>query len=73
MEDINNILNSGEVRSPKTKYFWIWYHYALGRRNHDHVVFVLQVPNLFEPEEYEQVIIGTRPHAKEAGIAEGDR
>ncbi|KAJ7377616.1 Dynein heavy chain 6, axonemal [Desmophyllum pertusum] len=43
LEDINNILNSGEV------------------------------PNLFEPEEYEQVLNGTRPHAKEAGVPEGDR
>ncbi|EDO27355.1 predicted protein, partial [Nematostella vectensis] len=43
LEDINNILNSGEV------------------------------PNLFEPEEYEAVLNGTRPLAKEAGIPEGDR
>ncbi|XP_033099985.1 dynein heavy chain 6, axonemal-like [Anneissia japonica] len=43
LEDINNILNSGEV------------------------------PNLFESDEYEQVIIGTRPAAKEAGIPEGNR
>ncbi|XP_015770017.1 PREDICTED: dynein heavy chain 6, axonemal-like [Acropora digitifera] len=43
LEDINNILNSGEV------------------------------PNLFEPEEYEQVLNGTRPFAKEAGVPEGDR
>ena len=43
LEDINNMLNSGEV------------------------------PNLFEPDEYERVIIGCRPGAKEAGIAEGNR
>jgi dynein heavy chain len=43
LEDINNILNSGEV------------------------------PNLFEPDEYEKVVIGCRPAAKEAGIAEGNR
>ncbi|XP_054751474.2 dynein axonemal heavy chain 6-like isoform X1 [Lytechinus pictus] len=43
LEDINNILNSGEV------------------------------PNLFEPEEYERVIIGCRPAAKELGIPEGNR
>ncbi|XP_056004113.1 dynein axonemal heavy chain 6-like isoform X1 [Ostrea edulis] len=43
LEDINNILNSGEV------------------------------PNLFEPDEYEQLIIGCRPAAKEVGIAEGNR
>ncbi|XP_041356323.1 dynein heavy chain 6, axonemal-like isoform X2 [Gigantopelta aegis] len=43
LEDINNILNSGEV------------------------------PNLFEPEEYEQLIIGCRPGAKDAGIPEGNR
>ncbi|KAK3599709.1 hypothetical protein CHS0354_037182 [Potamilus streckersoni] len=43
LEDINNILNSGEV------------------------------PNLFEPEEYEQLIIGCRPAAKEIGIPEGNR
>ncbi|XP_058967936.2 dynein axonemal heavy chain 6 [Pocillopora verrucosa] len=43
LEDINNILNSGEV------------------------------PNLFEAEEYEQVLNGTRPHAKDAGVPEGDR
>lgn len=43
LEDINNILNSGEV------------------------------PNLFEPDEYEQLIIGCRPAAKELGIAEGNR
>ncbi|XP_028414460.1 dynein heavy chain 6, axonemal-like [Dendronephthya gigantea] len=43
LEDINNILNSGEV------------------------------PNLFEPEEYEKVLAGTRPAAKDAGIAENDR
>ncbi len=43
LEDINNILNSGEV------------------------------PNLFEPDEYEHLIIGCRPGAKEAGIAEGNR
>lgn len=35
--------------------------------------FAYQVPNLFEPEEYEQVLNGTRPHAKEAGVPEGDR
>ena len=28
---------------------------------------------MFEPEEYEQVLIGTRPFAKEAGIPEHDR
>lgn len=43
LEDINNILNSGEV------------------------------PNLFEADEYERVIIGTRAAAKEAGIPEGNR
>ncbi|XP_050398729.1 dynein axonemal heavy chain 6 [Patella vulgata] len=43
LEDINNILNSGEV------------------------------PNLFEPDEYERLIIGCRPAAKEAGIPEGNR
>ena len=43
LEDINNILNSGEV------------------------------PNLFEPDEYERVIIGCRPAAKELGIPEGNR
>jgi len=43
LEDINNILNSGEV------------------------------PNLFEPEEYEMNIVGCRPAAKEVGIAEGNR
>ncbi|KAL5020432.1 hypothetical protein ScPMuIL_003324 [Solemya velum] len=43
LEDINNILNSGEV------------------------------PNLFEPDEYEQLIIGCRPAAKEAGVPEGSR
>ena len=43
LEDINNILNSGEV------------------------------PNLFEPDEYERMVIGCRPAAKDAGIPEGDR
>ncbi|XP_038058163.1 dynein heavy chain 6, axonemal-like isoform X3 [Patiria miniata] len=43
LEDINNILNSGEV------------------------------PNLFEADEYERVVIGCRPAAKEAGIPEGNR
>ncbi|CAH8871669.1 unnamed protein product [Trichobilharzia szidati] len=43
LEDINNILNSGEV------------------------------PNLFESDEYERLIIGCRPAAKDAGIAEGNR
>ena len=43
LEDINNILNSGEV------------------------------PNLFEPDEYEKLIIACRPGAKEAGIPEGNR
>ncbi|OAF70538.1 hypothetical protein A3Q56_01708 [Intoshia linei] len=43
LEDVNNILNSGEV------------------------------PNLFDAEEYEKLIIGCRPDAKEAGISEGNR
>ncbi|KAA3677119.1 dynein heavy chain, axonemal, partial [Paragonimus westermani] len=43
LEDINNILNSGEV------------------------------PNLFESDEYERLIIGCRPAAKDAGIPEGNR
>ncbi|XP_018654464.1 LOW QUALITY PROTEIN: hypothetical protein Smp_130810 [Schistosoma mansoni] len=43
LEDINNILNSGEV------------------------------PNLFEPDEYERLINGCRSAAKEYGIAEGNR
>ncbi|KAI8732070.1 dynein heavy chain 6, axonemal isoform X3, partial [Biomphalaria glabrata] len=43
LEDINNMLNSGEV------------------------------PNLFEPDEYERLIIGCRPGAKEAGIPKGNR
>ena len=43
LEDINNMLNSGEV------------------------------PNLFAPDEYEQLIAKTRPKAKEHGISEGDR
>uniref|UniRef100_A0A1I8GGQ9 DHC_N2 domain-containing protein n=1 Tax=Macrostomum lignano TaxID=282301 RepID=A0A1I8GGQ9_9PLAT len=43
LEDINNILNSGEV------------------------------PNLFEADEKERLIIGCRPAAKEVGIAEGNR
>lgn len=43
LEDINNILNSGEV------------------------------PNLFEPDEYERMITGSRAAAKEAGVHEGDR
>ncbi|XP_055866073.1 dynein axonemal heavy chain 6-like isoform X2 [Biomphalaria glabrata] len=43
LEDINNMLNSGEV------------------------------PNLFEPDEYERLIIGCRPGAKEAGIPEVNR
>ncbi|CAH1180440.1 unnamed protein product [Phaedon cochleariae] len=43
LEDINNLLNSGEV------------------------------PNLYEADEYEKVIIGCRPAAKEAGIDEGNR
>ncbi|XP_036606051.1 dynein heavy chain 6, axonemal [Trichosurus vulpecula] len=43
LEDINNILNSGEV------------------------------PNLFEKDELEYVMAATRPKAKEAGIAEGNR
>lgn len=38
-----------------------------------YTVIAYQVPNLFEPEEYEQVLNGTRPHAKEAGVPEGDR
>ena len=43
LEDINNILNSGEV------------------------------PNLFEPDEYERLINGCRGAAKEAGVPEGNR
>ncbi|KAJ8983473.1 hypothetical protein NQ317_014931 [Molorchus minor] len=43
LEDINNMLNSGEV------------------------------PNLFESDEYEKVIIGCRPAAKEAGFEEASR
>lgn len=31
------------------------------------------VPNLFEADEYEKVIIGCRPPAKQAGIDEGNR
>ena len=43
VEDLNNILNSGEV------------------------------PGLLDSEAYEKLIIGTRPAAKDAGIAEGNR
>ncbi|KAJ8965676.1 hypothetical protein NQ314_003958 [Rhamnusium bicolor] len=43
LEDINNMLNSGEV------------------------------PNLFESDEYEKVIIGVRPAVKEAGLDESNR
>ncbi|KAF5272727.1 hypothetical protein FQA39_LY07754 [Lamprigera yunnana] len=43
LEDINSILNSGEV------------------------------PNLFESDELEKVLIATRPAAKEAGVSEGNR
>ncbi|KAF2878695.1 hypothetical protein ILUMI_27474 [Ignelater luminosus] len=43
LEDINNILNSGEV------------------------------PNLFEADEYEKVIIACRDPAKASGISEGNR
>ncbi|KAL1130882.1 hypothetical protein AAG570_012123 [Ranatra chinensis] len=43
LEDINNILNSGEV------------------------------PNLFESDDYEKVIIACRPPAKDAGIGESNR
>lgn len=43
LEDINNILNSGEV------------------------------PNLFEADEYERIIIGCRPAARDAGIPDSDR
>lgn len=32
-----------------------------------------EVPNLFESDEYEKVIIASRPAAKEAGIAENNR
>ena len=32
-----------------------------------------EVPNLFEPDEFEQIIQVTRPKAKEAGINEQDR
>lgn len=32
-----------------------------------------EVPNLFEKDELEQVLAATRPRAKEAGIAEGNR
>lgn len=31
------------------------------------------MPNLFEADEYEKVIIETRPGAKDAGIDEGNR
>ncbi|XP_076873752.1 dynein axonemal heavy chain 6 isoform X2 [Brachyhypopomus gauderio] len=43
LEDVNNMLNSGEV------------------------------PNLFEKDELEHLLAATRPRAKEAGIAEGNR
>ncbi|XP_056265579.1 dynein axonemal heavy chain 6 [Pseudoliparis swirei] len=43
LEDINNMLNSGEV------------------------------PNLFEKDELEQVLVATRPKAKEVGISEENR
>lgn len=43
LEDINNMLNSGEV------------------------------PNLFESDEYEKVIIAVRDAAKEAGLNESNR
>ena len=32
-----------------------------------------EVPNLFQPDEYEAIIAAVRPKAKEHGIAEGDR
>ncbi len=43
LEDINNMLNSGEV------------------------------PNLFEKDEFEQILAAMRPKAKEAGISEENR
>ena len=32
-----------------------------------------EVPNLFPPDEYEQIIAAVRPKAMDHGIAEGDR
>lgn len=36
-------------------------------------MFAGEVPNLFEADELEKVIIATRPDAKEIGISEGNR
>ena len=37
------------------------------------LLHVNQVPNLFEPDEYEKIIAATRPLAKDHGISEQDR
>lgn len=36
-------------------------------------IFVGDVPNLFESDEYEKVIMAVRPVAKQSGISEGNR
>ena len=62
LEDINNTLNTGKLVAVaeylKTTRFSFWPG---------------EVPNLYEADELEKVIIATRPAAQKAGISEGNR
>lgn len=65
LEDINNTLNTGKFVNTS--------RYRSVRKSWRFQVFSGEVPNLYEADELEKVIIATRPAAKTVGITEENR